>query len=446
MVASTLKILPDQPEESTVGNYFVANYPPFSFWQESRCGEVDEALSRTPEPDTPLGVYVHIPFCRQRCHFCYFRVYTGAEATHDRIDDYLDAVVREGDLYGPNRLIAGRRPRYVYFGGGTPSILRPEQVTRLIRGMQAQLPWDDVEEVTFECEPGTLHPRKLQALRELGITRISLGIENFNDEILKINNRGHLEAHALRAYGWARDLDFPQINIDLIAGMLDETEENWQECVRKTIDMAPDCVTIYQMEISFNSIIYKQMKERGEEVAPIADWPTKRAWVRQAFEALEAAGYTVTSGYTAVKDPESYRFLYRDYLWRGADMVSLGVSSFGHFSGTHYQNEQHMGPYLQRVGRNELPIYRALTMTGEEKLLREVILQLKLGRLDNEYFRQKFDTNVLERFAAPVERLEHQRLLTVGAEGVELTRDGLLQIDAWLPEFFLPQHQHARYT
>jgi oxygen-independent coproporphyrinogen-3 oxidase len=445
-VTSSLNVLPSQPDETTVGNYFVANYPPFSFWEPERSEEVREALSRPPTPATPLGVYIHIPFCRQRCHFCYFRVYTGAEATHEQVDRYLDRLLDEVDMYGPQPLIAGRRPRYVYFGGGTPSILRPEQMTKLVRGIQARLPWDDAEEITFECEPGTLHPRKLETLRELGISRISLGIENFSDEVLSANNRGHLETHALKAYGWARQLDFPQINIDLIAGMVNETDENWEECVRKTIELAPDCVTIYQMEVTFNSIIYQKMKQRGEVTAPVADWPTKRAWVRRAFEALEAAGYTVTSGCTAVKDPENYRFLYRDYLWRGADMVSLGVSSFGHFGGTHYQNEQHMGPYLERVGRGELPIYRALTMTAEEKLLREAILQLKLGYLDKEYFRQKFDTNILERFAEPLERLERERLIEVGADGVRLTRDGLLQVDSLLPAFFLPQHRHARYT
>ena len=98
------------------------------------------------------------------------------------------------------------------------------------------------------------------------------------------------------------------------------------------------------MEIPFNTTIYQEMHERGEIVAPVADWPTKRAWVDYAFAELERAGYTVTSAYTAVRDPQAFRFLYRDYLWKGADMVALGVASFGHFRGTHYQNEKDFGP------------------------------------------------------------------------------------------------------
>jgi len=433
--------IPRRGEETTVGSYFVANYPPFDFWRRENCDEALDALDRPPTPGTPLGLYVHIPFCRQRCHFCYFRVYTGEDAGHEHVDKYVDTLLEEVEMYGARPLVAGRKPRFVYFGGGTPSFLRPELMTRLIRGIGDYLPWDDVEEVTFECEPGTLHRRKLQTLRELGITRVSLGVENFDDAILKANNRGHLEAHVYRAYDWVRELGFPQVNIDLIAGMINETDENWKDCVRKTIELAPDCVTVYQMEITRNSVIYKGMKRRGEIVAPVADWPTKREWVRYAFERLDEAGYTVTSGYTAVKDPDRYRFLYRDYLWRGADMVALGVSSFGEFGGTHYQNEAHMRPYQARVDRGEFPFYRALTMNEEEKLLREVILQMKLGGLDKEYFRQKFATNVLERFAGPLEELERQGYAEIGPEGVELTRDGLLRVDALLYHFFLPQHQ-----
>src|SRR5204863_4397552 len=104
-----------------------------------------------------------------------------------------------------------------------------------------------------------------------------------------------------------------------IAGMVEETEPNWRECVRKTIEMAPDSVTIYEMEIPYNTTIYKQMKAEGKLVAPVADWDTKRAWVNYAFAELEKVGYTVASAYTAVKDKAKTKFVYRDRLWEGAD-------------------------------------------------------------------------------------------------------------------------------
>jgi oxygen-independent coproporphyrinogen-3 oxidase len=271
-------------------------------------------------------------------------------------------------------------------------------------------------------------------------------VEHFDDEILKSNGRAHLSKEIHRAYQYARSIGFSQINVDLIAGMLNETEEKWKDCVEQAVQLAPDCVTIYQMEIPFNTTIYQGMKERGEIVAPVADWPTKRRWVAYAFGEFEKAGYTVTSTCTAVKDPAAYRFLYRDYLWRGADMVSLGVASFGHFRGTHYQNEKDFKSYVDRIGRDELPIYRALAMSGEEKLIREVILQLKTGRLEQGYFQDKFDIDIFERFAEPLARLEVEGHLTVDGNQVVLKRESLLMVDQMLHNFFLPEHQNARYT
>jgi oxygen-independent coproporphyrinogen-3 oxidase len=437
---------PHVEEKTTAGNYFVANYPPFSYWKPEFSDEARQAIQRPADRGTPLGVYVHLPFCRKRCHFCYFRVYTGRDAKPDRVQRYLDAVFRELEIYAAAPLIAGRKPRYVYFGGGTPSFLSPAQLTRLIDGLRQHLPWDDVEEVTFECEPGTLNREKLETLHRLGVTRLSLGIENFDDGVLKSNGRAHLSAEIYGAYEAARQIGFRQINVDLIAGMLNETDENWRQCVSKTLDIEPDCVTIYQMEIPYNTTIYHQMRENGQIVAPVADWPTKRAWAAYAFEQMERSGYTVTSAYTAVKDPDTYRFLYRDYLWRGADMVSLGVSSFGHFRGTHYQNEKDFGPYVERVERGELPIARAMTMSAEERMIRELILQLKLGSLDRSYFQRKFGVDIAARFAEPLERLADAGHLAVGSERVEVTRQGLLRIDELLHEFFLPQHRSERYT
>ncbi len=214
-------------KETTVGNYFVSNYPPFSFWKPERVPEVAAALGRPPQPGTRLGLYLHIPFCRKRCHFCYFRVYT----------------------------------------------------------------------------------------------------------------------------------------------------DNYQE-----------------------------MKAQGRLTAPVADWETKRGWVRYAFAELEKAGYTVASGYTAVKDPERTRFVYRDSLWQGADLIGLGVASFSHVGGTHFQNEHDFEPYVARLREGRLPLYRALTPTAEERLIRELVLQFKLGQISRAYFERKFGVDVLAKFAGPFPR------------------------------------------
>src|SRR5438067_5524822 len=298
-----------------------------------RVGELYAALEKPPQAGTPLGIYLHIPFCRKRCHFCYFKVYTDKDSA--AIRGYIEAALKELSLYAAKPFIGGRKANFIYFGGGTPSYLSVDQLKHLTDSMKALLPWTEAEEVTFEAEPGTLTDHKLKAIRDLGVTRLSLGVENFDDHILEINGRAHHSKEIARAYAFAREIGFPQINIDLIAGMVQETEANWRECVRKTIELSPDSVTVYEMEIPYNTTIYQRMKAEGKLVAPVADWDTKRAWVNYAFAELEKAGYTVASAYTAVKSRERTKFVYRDKLWAGADLLWMGGASFRHIRGLH---------------------------------------------------------------------------------------------------------------
>jgi len=439
--------IPNKPPleaQTTVGNYFVSNYPPFSFWQKDSVPEIEAAMERAPAPDTPLGIYTHIPFCRKRCHFCYFRVYTDKDS--EAIKSYLDAMLAELTIYANKPFIGGRKPSFVYFGGGTPSYLSSSQLFHLTDGMKALLPWDEVKEVTFECEPGTLTDKKLKTLHEIGVTRLSLGVENFDDHILEINGRAHRGGEIDRAYDYAREVGFQQINIDLIAGMLEETEDNWKACVAKAIEMEPDSITIYQMEVPYNTTIYKRMKEEGKLAAPVADWDTKRRWTDYAYNELAKNGYTVTSAYTAVKDSSKVTFEYRDQLWAGADLLSVGVASFGHIGGTHYQNHHDFDPYVEQLGNGELPMYRALTPSDDERLIREFILQLKLGSVSLQYFTDKFGTNPAERFAEPLQQIADWGFLTIEGDRVNINREGLLQVDRLLHEFFLPEHRNARYA
>ena len=152
--------------ETDVGSVFVSNYPPFSFWGRDALGDVERALASPPRPDTDFGLYLHIPFCRKRCKFCYFRVYT--DKNFDEIGTYLDALGREVELYADRPAIAGRPPKFVYFGGGTPSYISVKHLTALVDRVRAAIPWDGVEEVTFECEPGTLTRAKLEAIKGIG--------------------------------------------------------------------------------------------------------------------------------------------------------------------------------------------------------------------------------------------------------------------------------------
>ena len=429
-------------EKTEVGSVFVSNYPPYSFWTETAVADAHRALATPPVDDRSLGLYLHIPFCRRRCKFCYFKVYTDKNARD--VERYLAAIQTEAQALNAQAAVSGRALRFVYVGGGTPSFISARHLRQLFAGLRKTFSWDSVDEVTFECEPGTLTEAKVAAIREVGVTRLSLGIENFNDEILRENGRAHVSKEIDRCLPWIEAQEFDQLNIDLIAGMVGETWERWRETVARAIDLAPDSVTIYEMELPFNTR-YSRTALAGGDVA-VADWETKRAWHAWAFEQFEQNGYEVSSSYTVFKTSSDARFLYRNSLWHGADLAGLGVSSFSHVGGVHYQNETRWETYLESVENANMPIHRAFSPSADELLTRELILQAKLGRIDAAYFKDKFGVDVTERFHEPLERLVQAGMLESDGEGATFTRQGLLQVDTLLPEFYDEKYQNARYT
>jgi oxygen-independent coproporphyrinogen-3 oxidase len=264
--------------------------------------------------------------------------------------------------------------------------------------------------------------------------------------VLSENGRAHLSSEIHRAWDWIQAARFPNVNIDLIAGMVGETPENWRDNIRQVIELSPESVTIYQMELPFNTVYSKNILGQQQEI-PVADWPTKRAWVSEAFDMLLDAGYHVSSAYTLVKDPDKVNFSYRDNLWQGADMLATGIASFGHVSGVHYQNAPQWDDYVTTLlSQGELPIGRALRPSPHQRLIREMILQLKRGFLDAGYFRRKFATDILEHWRDVWQQYVEQGYCGVDGDRITLTRAGLLRADGLLPAFFEPEHQGVRYT
>ncbi len=450
MVSVQLKMIKPEPatarldsKDTEVGSVFVSNYPPYSFWGKESVPEAIKALNSPPVPGATLGLYLHIPFCRKRCKFCYFRVYT--DKSSDDIQMYLDALAKEVALYSEMPAVKGRPLKFVYFGGGTPSYISVKHLKALVSDLKAVMPWDGADEIAFECEPGTLTQTKLEAIKQIGVTRLSLGVENLNDAILAENGRAHLSKEVFRIAPWIEALQFDQVNIDLIAGMVGETWETWRDTVQKTIDLAPDSLTVYQMELPFNAVYSKEILS-GQMDKYVADWKTKREWHHYAFEQFTTAGYEISSAYTVVKKGKTHKFVYRDAVWHGSDMIGAGVASFSHVGGVHFQNVASWDEYIGSLHANRLPLNRAFPTTPQERLTREMILQLKVGKIKPAHFQQKFNADILERFGPIYQKLQDEGMLTFNGDEVRLTRKGLLRVDGLLPEFYDPQYQNARYT
>lgn len=443
--AGSGRVEPCSPEEPIAGNYFVSTYPPFSTWSSNDIPTVSDMLGQKPDEGTvpPLGLYVHIPFCVERCHYCYYL--SSAGNSKRQMTGYADALSEELTLYCRTPALAGRNLSFVYFGGGTPSMLPVETIRQLMTSLQSAAPWSSVKEATFECAPKTVTLSRLSTLKDAGITRISLGVQALDDDVLKKNGRVHLTEDVERAYAVISKFGFPITNIDLIAGLVGETEASFIRSLDRAIAMQPESVTIYQLEIPLNTPLYHSLSSAQADTG-LATWDEKHRRLGLALSQLESAGYHVQTGYTAVRDPNRHPFIYQDAQYHGADLLGIGQASFSYIGGLHFQNVTTEEDYYSSLRSGALPIKRAYRLNDEERLVREFILQLKLGRIDCHDFELKFGVNVRDHFSRPLDELSRAGWIEQDREHLTLTRAGLLRVDRLLERFYLPRHRHVRYS
>jgi len=429
-------------DEPLFGNYFVATYPPFYYWREE---EVEGGLAAldaaAPEAPPPLGLYVHIPFCVERCQYCLYLSYSDRPEAKA---GYVELLARELERWMALPSLAGRSAAFVYVGGGTPSLLAAAQLEQLFAGLRAVLPWQRAREVTFECAPRSVTERKVEVLRAAGVTRVSLGVQQLDDEVLRQNGRVHLVRDVERAWELLDGAGFTVRNVDLIAGLVGESDASFDASLERVIDLGPESVTIYQLEVPYNTPLYRSL--RDGEVDAVAGWDVKRARVGRGFERLESVGYSVRSAYAAVRDPARHRFVYQDEQYHGADLLGIGASAFSHVDGVALQNSVAIDDYLSKIDAGRPATERAHRLTADERLIRGVILQLKLGRVDSAEIVRRYGADPNQRFAPVIERLVAAGWLERAAGDLVLTRPGLLRADRLLRLFYRDEHTGSRYS
>lgn len=431
--------------EPLAGSYFVATYPPFSVWSPEGADAYRAALRRQREAagvPPALGAYVHIPFCVKRCEFCYYLSY---DDRPEQVDAYVDALLAEARILGAEPAVAGRGLTFAYVGGGTPSALSDRRIDRLLGGLREALPWDRAREITFECAPRTVTPDKLRVLRAHGVTRLSMGVQAMDDEVLQRNGRIHRVADIEKAWEAIASAGFPVVNLDLIVGLVGQSAESFFSSLDRVIEMDPESVTIYQLEIPLNTPLYRALREGTLDGSPAA-WSTKRSRLATAFKRLESAGYHIRSAYTAVKDPRRHGFVYQDAQYTGADLLGLGASAFSCFDGVQHQNRAGLPEYLAALEAGGLPLWRGHRMSAEERAVREMVLQWKLGRVDRRGFRKRHGIDPADRFAEALRPLCEAGLARIEPDAIVLTLEGLVQADRVLPSFYLPGHRGIRYS
>ncbi len=322
----------------------------------------------------PFGFYVHVPFCASRCGYCDFNTYVPGEQGAEQAGGYVGAVLAEIDLAA--QVLAGPSPRVdtVFFGGGTPTLLPPGDLTRILRRIDERFGLEPGAEVTTEANPESVDPGKLSALREAGFTRLSLGMQSAVPRVLAILEREHSPGRPQQAVAEARAAGFEQVSLDLIYGTPGETADDWRVSLDAALSAEPDHISTYSLIVEPGTRMAAQVR-RGDLVAP------GEACVVDRFQTAERvladagmAWYETCSWATG----EAAWCRHNLGYWGGGDWWGAGPGAHSHVGGVRWWNLLHPRAWSERLAADTSPAAARETPDEEQVRLERVMLGLRL--------------------------------------------------------------------
>jgi oxygen-independent coproporphyrinogen-3 oxidase len=408
-----LNVIQDDLEVTRRG--FVTNYPDFRQWRKEA---VEQGLNKQP-----LNVYLHLPYCIQRCAYCHYKTTTLRDTQLSEIDRYIDSLCREIKIAAERFHLRERPAISVYFGGGTPTLLSPANIERVMQTLRQNLTLADPE-INFEAEPVSLTARKAEILTQHGVNRINLGIQSFCDEIVFRTGRRDTEKQALKAIEIAL-LTGAVVNIDLISGLQGETPETWAYSVRRAIESGAQSITVYKLEVYANTEYYANL--RRQNISLPSDEEELRL-ARYAFEELTSVGYQPVNFFTFTRGGQ-YVQRHITTKWQGTDVYAFGSSAFGSLGNWAYQNTNDLERYSELLEQEKLPLFRGYVYNDLELMTRDVILGMKLIRFDRRTFRKRHGIDLVRLCEPVVRRLQEDEFIAVEDDAIVVSRKGILYGD-----------------
>ena len=371
----------------------------------------------------PFGFYVHVPFCRVRCGYCDFNTYTATElgdVPGASRASYADAAIAEvrlarrvlGDVDVPVQT--------VFFGGGTPTLLDPADLARVVAAIDDEFGLVPDAEVTTESNPDSVDADALARLREGGVNRVSFGMQSASTHVLAVLDRTHDPERVPRVVDWARRAGFEQVSLDLIYGTPGESLEDWSSSLAAALACEPDHLSAYALIVEEGTALARQVR-RGR--LPMTDDDDLADKYLAADEALERAGLGWYEVSNWARTPEA-ACRHNELYWTGADWWGVGPGAHSHVGGVRWWNVKHPTPYAVRVGAGRSPAHGREVLGSETRRVERVLLETRL--------RQGLPVDVLDdagRAALP-EQVERGLVEAVDRGRVVLTTRGRLLADA----------------
>jgi oxygen-independent coproporphyrinogen-3 oxidase len=326
----------------------------------------------------PLSFYIHIPYCVKRCGYCDFNTYTPAElqiteGLAEISHSYIDLLIEEARLARTNNLSAGTIPT-IFFGGGTPTLMEPEDLNRILNQLKSEFGFAEDIEITIEANPDTITKEKLAALRAIGINRISIGMQSATPHVLKTLDRTHNPENVGKAVAWAREVGFEQISVDLIYGTPGESLADWQSTIESALSLPITHISAYALIVEEGTKFAAQVK-RGEVDAPDDDLMADKYLLADQLFAAAGLHWYELSNWSLPGGECRHNIAY----WQGDNWWGLGPGAHSHIAGKRWWNVKHPSTYRDRLAGQESPINESESLTDIEIENERVMLQIRLS-------------------------------------------------------------------
>ncbi|QKG26250.1 radical SAM family heme chaperone HemW [Actinomadura verrucosospora] len=324
----------------------------------------------------PFAFYVHVPFCVTRCGYCDFNTYTATELGPGASrDSYADTAIAEVRMARKVLGDADLPVQTVFVGGGTPTLLAPDDLGRVLAAIDAEFGLAPGAEVTTEANPESVDEAYVAKLREVGFTRVSYGMQSAREHVLAVLERTHTPGRVPQVVEWTRKAGFEHINLDLIYGTPGETDDDWRASLEAALECEPDHVSAYALIVEEGTRLAAQVR-RGELAAPDDDAMADRYLI--ADELLSAHGlhwYEISNWASTPEAACRHNLLY----WTGADWWGVGPGAHSHVGGTRWWNVKHPAAYAARLAEGTTPAYAREVLDADDRRIERIMLELRLA-------------------------------------------------------------------
>lgn len=371
-----------------------------------------------------ISLYIHIPFCKQKCFYCDFPSYSGKERFKD---DYVNALIKEIERRGSGYII-----KTIFIGGGTPSYLEVDQIEKLLTAINKLNLHKDIE-FSMECNPGVLFKEKLIAMKNGGVNRISFGLQSTKDSLLKEVGRIHSYEEFLENFNLAREVGFENINVDIMYGLPNQTVEDWKDTLESICNIKPEHISAYSLIIEEGTVFYN-LYEKGllklptEDMEREMDRLTKSILKEYGYHQYEISNYSL----------EGKECKHNKVYWQLKDYIGLGTASSSYIDGVRIKNIYDIEKYISRINSN-LEVYEEEYKNSEADEIEEFIFMgLRMNRgIDIKEFEERFNKSIDSIYEKVLEKNIRSGLLKRDNNRIYLTPIGMDFSNNVMAEFIL---------